>query len=96
MIWLPMASFAVGALLAQRFRVLVLLPATLVVALLVFGFAVAGANGVSSAILDIVLATVSMQAGYLIGLLAQRCTAAVRASRFYSFFQTTSSRDPAC
>jgi hypothetical protein len=63
---------------------------------LALGLAIAGTNNVSSAFLAIVLTTVSMQVGYFIGMLAQRCVAAVRASRVFSFFQTTSSRDPAC
>jgi membrane protein DedA with SNARE-associated domain len=66
MILLATVSLLVGALLAQRFRVMVLIPATAVV------LVVAGATGVTSAhtvwsmILMAATAAIGMQVGYFV------------------------------
>jgi hypothetical protein len=92
MFWVPIVGLTVGALLAQRFRIVSLLPATLAVAVLAFAVATSRASSVSSTILIIVVTTVSMQVGYFAGMLVRR--GAGGASRLSSFFQTTSARDP--
>jgi hypothetical protein len=96
MIWLPIVSLAVGALLAQRFKIIVLVPATLLVVIVVIGAGVAQGNTVWLIILKIVLATVSTQAGYLVGMLLQHRLGALLAGRSSSLSHTTSARDPAC
>jgi hypothetical protein len=80
-------GLAVGALLAQRFKFVVLLPATLAVAVVAFGVATTQTSSASSTILIIVVTSVSMQAGYLAGMLVRRGMGG--ASRV-----TTSARDP--
>ena len=92
MIWVAVIGLAVGALLAQRFKFIVLLPATLAVAVVVFGVATAQTSSASSTILIIVVTSVSMQAGYLAGMLVRRGMGG--ASKVPSFSQTTSARDP--
>jgi hypothetical protein len=92
MIWVSLVGLAVGALLAQRFRIVVLLPATLAVAVVAFGVATTQTSGASSTILIIVVTTVGMQAGYFAGMLVRRGMGAAR--RAPSFSQTTSARDP--
>ena len=71
MIWLPMIGLAVGALLAQRFKFVVLLPATLAAALVAFGVATTQASSASSTILIVVVTNVSMQVGYFVGMLVR-------------------------
>ena len=93
MFWVPIVGLAVGALLAQRFRIISLLPATLAVALLAFAVATSRASSVSLTILIIVVTTVSMQAGYFAGMLLRRGVGGT--SRLSSYSQTTSARDPA-
>jgi hypothetical protein len=95
MIWLPIVSLAVGALLAQRFKIIALVPATLMVVIVAIGAGVAQGNTVWLIILKIVLATVSTQAGYLVGMLLQHRLGALLASRSSSLSHTTSARDPA-
>ena len=91
MIWIPIVSLAIGALLAQRFRIVVVLPATLVVAIVAFGVARTQTSSASSIVLIIVLTSVSTQAGYFVGMLVRRGMGG--ASRSSSFSQTTSARD---
>ena len=92
MIWLPVVGLAVGALLAQRFKVVMLLPATLAVAIVAFGVATTRASDAFSTTLLIVVTTVGMQAGYFAGMLIRRGMGGAR--RVPSFSQTTSARDP--
>jgi hypothetical protein len=92
MIWVPVVGLAVGALLAQRFKIVVLLPATLAVAVVAFGVATTQSSSASSTVLIIVVTSVSMQAGYLAGMLVRRGRGG--ASRTPLFSQTTSARDP--
>ena len=72
MVCLSIVNLALGVLLAYRFRVLVLIPATLVVIVIVLAAAeLAQINGVWSVLLTIGAASVSMQAGYFVGTLFQ-------------------------
>lgn len=83
MTWVLTASAVVGALLAQRFRIIALLPATLAVAVVAFAVAKTLVSSPSSTVLMIVVTSASMQAGYFVGLLVRR--AVRRASRLTSF-----------
>jgi membrane protein DedA with SNARE-associated domain len=93
MIWVPMVGLAVGALLAQRFKIVALLPATLAIAVLAFAVATARTSSALATILIIVATSVCMQAGYFVGMLLRRGVGG--ASRLSSFSQTKSARDPA-
>jgi hypothetical protein len=93
MIWVPVVGLGVGALLAQRFKIVVLLPATLAVAVVALGVATTQSSVASSTILIVVMTSVSMQAGYLAGMLVRRGIGGT--SRVPSFSQPTSARDPA-
>jgi hypothetical protein len=93
MIWVPVVGLGVGALLAQRFKIVVLLPATFAIAVVALGVAITQSRGASSTILIVVLTSVSMQAGYLAGMLVRRGMGG--ASRAPSFSRPTSARDPA-
>ena len=88
---IPLIGLAVGALLAQRLKIGVLLPVTLAVAVVATGVATMQISSASSTILIIVVTTVGMQAGYFAGMLVRRGTG--EASKAPSFSQTTSARD---
>lgn len=70
MIWLAMVSLAVGGLLAQHFKILVLAPATILV-VLVAGVGAAHINGFWQAISTVATASVGIQVGYFLGMLLQ-------------------------
>jgi len=72
MVWLSLVSLAVGAILAQRFKIMVLAPATLVIVVVVaIGSAVAQTSSVWSTILMTATASVGIQIGYFLGMLIQ-------------------------
>ncbi len=82
MILLAMVSLLVGALLAQRFRVLVLVPATAIVLAVAIGTGVTPADTAWSVVLMTGIAVTSMQIGYLvIGNGIRRVLAGVLSSR---------------
>lgn len=66
MILLAMVSLLLGALLAQRFKVLVLMPATAIALGVAFATGVTHAHTAWSMILTVVTAATSMQIGYFI------------------------------
>ena len=70
MVWLSIVGLLAGALLAQRFKVIVLLPATLVVAVVAIA-AGAQLQSASVTILTIVVASVTLQVGYVAGALLE-------------------------
>lgn len=81
MIALACFSFLCGAVLAQRFVVLVLLPAILVGAVAVaVGGAIAGIDGWTM-LLATCIVTVALQLGYLAGALTRAIVIAARAGR---------------
>jgi hypothetical protein len=93
MIWLSIVSLSVGALLAQRFKIIVLVPATLAVLAIAI---VAGIEQASSAWLIvgmIAAASVSIQVGYFVGMLIQHGLATLSAGRSSPFSHTASARD---
>jgi hypothetical protein len=67
MIWLSMVSVAAGGLLAQRFKIIVLAPATFVVVVVAIAVGIAQTGGVWSIILMITTASAGMQIGYFLG-----------------------------
>ncbi len=93
MIWLSVVALAIGALLAQRFTFVVLVPATLATAVVALGVAATQTNNALFSIAIIVVTSVSMQAGYFAGMLARRGMGGAR--RVPSFSQNTSARDSA-
>ena len=94
MIWLSITSLAVGALLARRFKIIVLVPATLAVVVIAIGVGLSETKSVWSTILMIAAASVGIQAGYFAGMLIQYGLDGLWTRRSPSFSDTTSARDP--
>lgn len=61
-------SLALGVLLAQRYSILALPPTTLVVVIVVAGLNLAGSTGVWPTVAMAVIAALSLQIGYFVGL----------------------------
>jgi hypothetical protein len=93
MIWLSVVSLLIGALLALRFKIIVLVPATFAVLVIAIGAGVAQASSAWSIVGMIAAASVSMQTGYLLGMLFQHFLGALLASRSSFFSHTTAARD---
>ena len=87
MVWLSIVSLAVGMLAAQRFKILVLMPAAFI---LVIMATIAGAG---LTVLTIAAVTVGVQVGYLIGLIFQHNLSRGWESRPSSFSRATSAKD---
>ena len=68
MLVLSTVSFLVGAVLAQRFKIMVLIPAVATVLTLAVGLGVANAYTFWSIVVTAATAATSMQIGYLIGI----------------------------
>jgi hypothetical protein len=96
MIWLSIVSLTAGALLAHRFKIIVLVPATLMVALLAVGAGLAQTRGVWSILLMIAATSVGLQIGYFAGILIQYGLGFRLARGSSSFSHPTSARDPVC
>ncbi|MDT4743678.1 hypothetical protein [Bradyrhizobium sp. WYCCWR 12699] len=75
-------SFLVGAVLGQRFRVLVLLPVTFALVLTVLP--VMTSLGVLDGLKAAAFAAIALQAGYLFGSAARFSLAAARAARVFA------------
>jgi hypothetical protein len=96
MIWLSIASLAAGVLLAYRFKIMVLIPATLVT--VVVAAASAGnarIKGVWSILLIVGVASVCTQTGFLIGMLTQHRLGMLLARKSSPFSDARSAQDPA-
>jgi len=93
MIWLSIVSLLVGALLAQRFRIIVLVPATLTVLVIAIGAGAAQASSAWWIVGMIAAASVSIQLGYFVGMLIQHGLGALSASRSSPLSPTTSARN---
>ena len=65
---LAVVSFTIGALFAQRFKVLSLVPATLFLLIVTGGFGMASTASVWSSVISMIVATISIQVGYFVGL----------------------------
>ncbi len=94
MIWLSIVSLTAGALLAQRFQIIVLVPATLVVVLLAVGAGLGHTQGAWSTLLMIAVPSMGLQTGYFFGMLLHHGLWAPLAGRSSSFSDPTSARDP--
>lgn len=81
MILLSTVSLVVGALLGQRFRVWVLMPATAIVLATAIGAGVNQAYTAWTIVLMAAAAAASMQIGYLVGLAIHHLLAASLSSR---------------
>ncbi|QPF87107.1 hypothetical protein IC762_12740 [Bradyrhizobium genosp. L] len=74
-------TFLVGAVLGQRFQVLVLLPLTFVMALIAIPAGLIANLSFLDALKDLVLGALVLQAGYLFGSAVRYWLAAARATR---------------
>ncbi|MGY4368160.1 hypothetical protein ACVW1A_004225 [Bradyrhizobium sp. LB1.3] len=77
-------SFLTGAVLGQRFRVLVLLPPTLVMMLAAIPVGLMADVSFLEGLKNLVLAAMALQAGYLFGSAARFVLAAARAARLFA------------
>jgi hypothetical protein len=93
MVWLSIVSLSIGALLAQRFKIIVLVPATFAVLVIAIAVGVAQASSAWLIVGMIGAASVCIQAGYLVGMLIQHGVGALLASRSSFFSHTTSARN---
>ena len=91
MLVLSTVSFFVGAVLAQRFKIMVLVPAVATVLTLAVGIGVTNALTAWSIVLTAAATATSMQIGYLIGISIHDVLAAASSSSAPS----TSARHPA-
>jgi hypothetical protein len=81
MIWLSTVSLAAGGLLAQRFKIIVLVPATFVVVVIAVAVGIAETSGVWSTILMMATTSVGLQIGYFLGMFIQDGLGALLARR---------------
>ena len=81
MIWLSTASLVAGGLLAQRFRFIVLAPATFVVVVVAIAVGVAQTVSVWPIILMIAAVSFGIQIGYFLGMLTHYGLRALLARR---------------
>jgi hypothetical protein len=93
MIWLSIVSLLVGALFAQRFRIIVSVPATFAVLVISIGAGVEQASSAWIIVGMIAAASVSIQVGYFVGMLIQHGLSALLASGSSPFSHTMSARN---
>ncbi|MGA2999851.1 hypothetical protein [Bradyrhizobium sp.] len=94
MIWLSTVSLAAGGILAQRFKIFVLAPATIVVVVVTITLGVTQASGVWATILMMAAASVAIQMGYFLGMLIQFGMGRLLASKSSCFSDTGTARNP--
>ena len=92
MIWLALVSLVAGGLLAQRFKAVVLAPATFVV--VVVALAMGSAQGVGLTILMMATASVGIQIGYFLGMLIQYGIGVLLARKSSYFSDKRTARNP--
>jgi len=95
MIWLSIVSLLAGALLAHRFKFIVLVPATAGVMIVACGAGLALTKGIWSVLLTIAVASVGMQIGYFVWTTIQHGLFARLVRGSSAFANTTSAQDPA-
>jgi hypothetical protein len=93
MIWLSIVSLSVGALLARRFKIIVLVPATFAVLVIAIAAGVAQASSAWFIVGMFAAASVSIQVGYFVGMLVQHGLGTLLAGRSSAFSHTASARD---
>ena len=71
MIWLSAVSLIAGGLLAQRFKIIMVAPGTLVVFFAAYAAGIVQTNSSYSIILVLAIATFGVQVGYFLGMLTQ-------------------------
>ena len=79
--FIAILSLLTGMVLGQRFKVLVLLPAITLAALVAVGAGMARGQAPSTIALTTLAAIASVQLGYLLGLAIRHLVAVLRASR---------------
>ncbi len=77
-------SFLFGAVFGLRFKVIVLLPLTLVVGVATIPAALLAHLGLSAALLDLVICALALHGGYIFGSFTRFSLAATRASRMFA------------
>jgi hypothetical protein len=92
MIWLASVSLVAGVLLAQRFKVVVLAPATFVV--VVVALTIGRAHGVWLTILMMATASLGIQIGYFLGMLIQYGIAVLLTRKSSYFSDPRTARNP--
>jgi hypothetical protein len=78
MIILAMTAIIIGALLGQRFKVFILVPAIAIGSAATFGIGMAHNNSLWSIVLTMVLAMSALQMGYLGGVIIRFVSAGAR------------------
>jgi hypothetical protein len=89
MIWLTTVSLAAGGLLAQRFKIIVLAPATFVIVAFAVALGAGRTSGFWSTILTIATASVGIQIGYFLGILTQYGIGTLPARKSSLFSEST-------
>jgi hypothetical protein len=94
MVWLSILSLAAGAVLAQHFKVIILVPATGLIILLAIADGLMWTQGSLATLLIIALASAGIQTGYLIGLSLQSAYEVFSMRRSSTFTERTPTRGP--
>jgi len=97
MMTLALISLLAGMVLGQRFKVLILIPATALALVFATGTGIVRADTVWSIVLMATAAAASLQIGYLVGVAIRHVLVAGRASRLRaaSLMDSASARRPA-
>ena len=74
-------AFLLGAVLGMRFKVFILIPAIGLIFIAILAGAVARGNGMAGTLIAAVLASSSVQIGYVLGIIARYSVAFARAER---------------
>jgi hypothetical protein len=94
MILLGMISVSIGAVLAQRFKIMILLPATVMVLMTAVAAGIAQTHTAWWAIMVAAIVGISMQVGYIVGLGIRHVLEAPLAHRPQPFRPSASARHP--
>ena len=89
MMTLSMISFLVGAVLGQRFKIIVLIPAFAIMLFLAVGTGLAHAQTAWSIVLLAIAAATCLQTGYLVGIGAHHILTTALSRRSSSLASTT-------
>ena len=74
-------AFLLGAVLGMRFKVFILIPAIGLIFIAILAGAIACGSGMAGTLIAAVLASSSLQIGYVLGTIAQYSVALARAER---------------
>ena len=81
MIWLSIVSLVAGGLLARHFKIIILAPATVVIVAIAIAAGELQTAGIWSIVFTIVIVSVGIQIGYLLGMLVQHALNTLLAGR---------------